>query len=547
MARFQRLACPSCGGALDVPARHEQFFTCATCGATLEDTQYKAPTPQVQLSVADVLSQSALDPALLTSYAVRAGRVATRAGKAIAAITTIGVLGGAGAGAYGVYRGVSDSGAGAADAGGFSMYGFTTSAMFPGEGAETEVALVVHGADGQRLIYVDLGAPEPVRWEAPLTALLPAEASIAAYERVVASSGQVLLTHEDGLYAFDRATGTAVYQIGLSDSVANNCAACLRVFGERAAVLTQDGVLRVWDVATGQGGWTVRLPGDVPRQLLDAGGNPAVVVDQPDDREDRQRALVTTFDVATGAEVFAQAPRCDSDFPMSITAYDEVVELGEGRYVWIDGCPQLWAPGAEAPLWSIPPDGAAAFDVTGVRDGVLVDGERLVVATNVGVVVMSAADGSFVSIGRDELADLEPVGLVGDMVIATEQSARGSRKWSLTGLALSNPDGQAAQPAWQIALDGEPGGDGLITSTEWIVGVTPAGVVVVQFDVNADSVRFQTVDPATGTAAPAVTLTLDDLLFAEFVGWREGNVVLGADQRLLTIDPATATIVSEAP
>ncbi|HWL45555.1 MAG TPA: PQQ-binding-like beta-propeller repeat protein [Ilumatobacter sp.] len=547
MARFQRLACPSCGDALDVPTEHAQFFKCATCGATLEDTQYTAPTQQVSVSVADVFAATTLDATALTAYAARAGKVATRAGKVIAAIVTLSVLGSIGAGAYGVYRGVS-AGTGVGGRGGFNMYNFANSALFAGEGSTSEVALAVGGPDKTHLIYVDLGATEQVRWDAALRDLLPTDASIASYERIVASPGQVLLTHHDGLYAFDRTDGTHLYKLGLSDSVTNICADCLRIFGgTRAAILTQDGRLRVWDVATGAEVWNKQLPGAVPRQLLDVGGNPAVAVDQPADREDRQRAVLTVFDIVTGEEVHTQAPRCDTDFPRTLGAYDQLVDLGASGYVWLGDCPQLWAPGADAPTWLIDHEAAAAIKPATFQPNPVVTAERIVFAVDDGVASMSRADGSFVVVERNELSTLTPVALVGDTIVAAERSSRGSRRWSLAGIDTTNPQGQAMQPAWQLALDGEPGDDGMITATEWIVHVTPAGVVVVQFDVGGGTLRFQVVDPATGIAAAPNTLELGGLMFAEVVGWRDGNLLLGADRHLQAIDPLTATIVAQAP
>ena len=550
MARFQRLACPSCGGALDVPTQHEQFFTCATCGATLEDTQYAAPTPQVSLSLADLLADNAVDTAALTSYAVRAGRTATRVGKIVAGVTTVAVLGGAGAGAYGIYRAVDTATTVAdIDDDGFAMYSFANSALFPGEGATSEVALIVNGPDDAHLLYVDLGAADPVRWDAALGQLLPSDASIASYERIVASSGHVLITVEDGLYAFDRATGTAQYQLGLADSVSNICDECLQVFSDTTAVaLTQDGTLRAWDVATGSGGWSVPLPGDVPRQLLNIDGQPGVIVDQPDDRPDGQRAMLTVFDLANGSVLGEQAPRCSGDaFPWPLSAYDHLVPLGGGSYVWLGTCPQRWSPGASAPDWELPSNPLGPSFVSALTGGELLAGERLVFTTDSGVATIDVTDGSLAEIARDEIDRRHLIGVVGDMLVTTEHTSRGSGRWNVAGVDLTDPDGQAAGPAWSLPLEGEPGTDGSITSEEWLVGVTPAGVAVVQLDVDAGTVRTQVVDPATGAASAPAALTLDDMVFAEFVGWRNGNLLLGADNRLLAIDPATATIVTEAP
>lgn len=87
----------------------------------------------------------------------------------------------------------------------------------------------------------------------------------------------------------------------------------------------------------------------------------------------------------------------------------------------------------------------------------------------------------------------------------------------------------------------------MITRLAWLAGVTPAGIAAVQVDPDAGAVRMQMVDPTTGTATVPTSLAIDDLTFAEVVGWRNGNLILGADDKLLAIDPATATIVNQAP
>jgi len=523
----------------------------------LQDTQYTQPTPDISVSLADVLARSGFDQTQLTSYTARAAKTAGRAAKVVAGVVSLGVLGGVGAGAWGVYKSIDESidragglGAIVSGSGGFDMYSFSNSALLPGEGTVAEVVLITDGPDQEHLVYADLGDADPVRWDTSLKTLLPPDASIPGYERIVASPGQVLITYKDRVYAFDRATGTPLYQVELRDSVMNICTDCLRALaGDRVAALSSDGTLQVWDAATGQNGWKLRLPGDAPRQLLDVGGNPAVIVGQPDAADGEPTALVTVYSAADGTVVHTQAPSCDDGaWRRYIRPYDHVVTLADGGYVYLGACPQHWSPGADEPDWKVSVGLATAIGLPAFDNGrALIAGDVIVAATDAGVATVDLSDGTIVEVPRDDVNSVTPIALVGDMIIATEQSSRGSYKWSLVGIDLGDPDGQAQEPVWQVALTGDPGSEGFITDHEWIVGAVPSGIAVIEFDVDASDLSIRIVDPKSGTTTPARVLDLDDLLFADVIGWRNGKALIGADDRIYAIDPATASITASAP
>jgi hypothetical protein len=544
MARFQRLACPSCGGALDVPTQHDQFFKCATCGSTLEDTQYSAPTQAVSLSLADVLAQAGLNEIDLPSYAATATRAASRVALVAGLVVAALALGGVGVGVWAATRAVRNSALGTDDEG-FGIYGFTNSALLADDGQVAEVALVTNGADGEHLIYVDLGAAEPVRWNTPIAEILPADANVAGYERLIASETRVLMTLEDHLYAFDRTTGSLVYEHGLPDSVVNYCENCLRVLGgTHLAGLTAEGTLQVRDVATGALAWQTNVPGDVPRHLLDLGGNPAVATKTDEQGE------VTVYHVGDGTVVQNQAVQCGAESSRQIHPFDPLIELDDGGYLWLGGifgdCLQRWSPSGTVPDWEVPtpidPQSNAPADL--VAEEALVAGATVVLPSRGGFATVGLTDRSVELFERPDVSELRPIALVGDTVVLVEHNTRGTGRWLLVGVDIAEPSGT---PAWQLELDGNDGRDTSITGREWVVESTPAGIAIVEFDVDADRVRTRLVDPETGTAGAPATLTIDDLVFTELVGWRNGHVVIGADDRLLEIDPATATIVASAP
>jgi hypothetical protein len=546
MARFQRLACPSCGGALDVPTEHEQFFKCATCGSTLEDTQYTAPTQQVSLSLADVLAQAGLDEGALPSYAAAATKAVSRVALGIGIVVSVIAVGGVGIGVWGATRAVRTATVGDDDDG-FGIYGFQHSALLTSDAAVGEVALVTNGADGEHLIYVDLGSDDPVRWNTAMAEILPADSNVSSYEYLLASPTRVLMTLEDHLYAFDRTTGSLVYEHGLPDAVVNYCENCLRVVGgSHLAGLTAEGTLQVWDVATGTRLWSTNVPGDVPRQLLDMGGNPAVAT-----KTDEQGGAVTVYDVADGTVAQRQPVQCGADeWTGQIHPYDRLVEVGDRGYLWLGGvfgkCLQRWTVGGTEPAWQFPMpiDPASNSPIALVPEDALVGDTTVVLPSRTGFATVGVADGTVELFTRPDVSDLRPIALVGDTVVLIEHNSRGTGKWLLVGVDIAAPTGAAA---WQLELEGGDGSDGSITGRDWVVEATPAGIAIVEFDVDADQVRMRLVDPHTGAAGAPATLTVDDLVFTELVGWRNGHVVIGADDRLMEIDPATATIVNSAP
>jgi outer membrane protein assembly factor BamB len=549
MARFQRLACPSCGGALDVPTQHEQFFKCATCGSALEDTQYTAPTRQVSLSLADVLAQAGLDDGALPSYAATATKTVSRIARGIGIVVTLLLVGGIGIGVWATTRAVRTATIGDADDDGFGIYGFANSALVTDDGPVGEVALVTNGPDGERLIYVDLGSDDPVRWNTPIAEILPADASVAGYERLIASPTRVLMTFEDHLYAFDRATGSLVYEHGLPDAVVNYCQNCLRVLGDtHLAGLTAEGTLQVWDVATGVRRWSTNVPGDVPRHLLDAGGNPAVAT-----RTDDHGGAVTVYNVADGTVAQRQSVQCAGERTGQVHPFDRLVELDDGGYLWLGGispaCLQRWSVGGTAPDWEAPMalDPVSNAPVALVADDAIVSGSTVVLPSRTGFATVDVSTGSVELFPRPDVRDQRPIALVGDTAVVVEYNSRGTGKWLLVGVNTAASADSAGAAAWQFELEGDDGSDGSITGREWVVESTPAGVAIVEFDVDASKVRTRLVDPETGTAGAPATLAIDDLVFTQLVGWRNGHVVIGADDRLIEIDPATAAIVQSAP
>lgn len=548
MARFQRLACPSCGGALDVPTQHEQFFKCATCGSTLEDTYYTAPTRQVNLSLADVLAQVGLDEHTLPAYTARATKSVSKIARGIGIVVTLLLVGGIGIGVWAATRAVRTGASGGADDG-FGVYGFANSALVTDDGPVGEVALVTNGPDGERLIYVDLGSDEPVRWNTPIADILPADASVAGYERLIASPTRVLMTFEDHLYAFDRATGSLVYEHGLPDAVVNYCENCLRVLGDtHLAGLTAEGTLQVWDVATGARRWSTNVPGDVPRHLLDAGGNPAVAT-----KTDEHGGAVTVYDVADGTVAHRQPVQCDGERAGAIHPFDPLVELDDGGYLWLGGispaCLQRWSPGGTAPDWNVAAtlDPATNAPVALVAEGAIVRGSTVVLPSRTGFATVDVSTGSVDLFTRPDVSKLRPIALVGDTAVVIEYNSRGTGKWLLVGVDTAASADSASGAAWQFELEGDDGSDGSITDHEWVVESTPAGIAIVEFDVDGGQLRTRLVDPETGIAAAPATLAIDDLVFTQLVGWRNGHVVIGADDRLIEIDPATAAIVQSAP
>lgn len=546
MARVETHACPNCGGALGVPARHDQFFRCSYCGSVLEDTTHQEPT--TVLAVAR--PPASVDATRLAAYAA-SGRPAARtgcgAGVAVGAATLlvgivvlVVILARHGAGGGGI--------PGVTETPGLGLSSFTSSAVLPSDD-ETGPDLVTMGYEAdsqQRLFYVDLDADEPVRWSVAVEA---EQANL--FDRYLAGPGLVYVSVDDTVHAYNRRSGAEAFTVHLADQFQHSvCADCMQLLGpdrDTLVTLTADGTLAAWDAEDGTARWSVRLH-EATRQILDIDGNPGVI-----DREPDQDPMVFVHDATTGTVVAALAVACPGDTfgPDALGVYDYVTPIGGGSFVWIGtspsvACAQRWDPGALTATWTTPlPEGGTNIPYD-PEDFVVAEGRLLVVQGDT-VLSYELATGTPSTFVVPE-TDLSPIGARDGVVALQATSTRGTARTSILALDLAT-----GNTKWTFQPEDPPIGatsDLFVTGAGWIAGFVDGGLSVVQYRDEPAELVYQVIPLATGTASAPATVGLGDedyLSRPSFFGYVGDRLLLAIATEVQVVDPASGEVVDRAP
>lgn len=534
---MKKLECPSCGGTLGIPDRHERMFKCSYCGSVIED-QAVNPTLGSEPDATPTLTVAThtVDITSLVTYSAPKPRVGIIA---IAAIVVMG-FGLAAALIPLAVDNVGDAvGSGSSSSPGLSGTSFRSGVALPGDGADgAAVMAVVQDGTDHVVHYLDLDAAEPTRWHSTLGA----EANV--FDQYLHAPDAVYLVAEDQLFAWDRAGGERLFAVTLSDSIsANICDDCIRLIGDSLVTLTADGVLAGFDPTTGQAKWATTLTA-VPRQLLDFGGSAAVL----DDGEDGDTAL-KVYDVTNGGLTATVALRCQDGNGAGI--YDYLLPLPDGGFFWegtniISSCAQRFSPGSTSPMWESPlPDGGISVDNDAAIFTVVAD---RAVAVHRGTISWYALDNGARTQTVRENEDLVILGTGDGRLYMGAESTRGTSKWSI--LALDPATGE-------VAWTHDPGTARItgfsqmsITRSGWLVEPVDGGLILVTNDDDAESLRLQVLSAEHGTSTDAVTVDLDPYAFIvwpSIFGSEDGNLVVGVGTTVLVIDPTSGEIVTRAP
>ncbi|MEP6298192.1 MAG: PQQ-binding-like beta-propeller repeat protein, partial [Ilumatobacter sp.] len=512
------------------------------------------PTPDIEVSVA----QSHPDLDRLVAYSRVAEAIAlaeatprrTGSGCVVSSILVLAIVGGAIAAATWAFGSSVEDALDAIGSEGsepsdeYDIYSFASGTMIPSDTEDGDDLLAIaRSADGGRVMYLDFDSEPVTRWTAARN-----DAEVGADDPVAATDTMVFVAADRFVHAFDRATGTPEYTLGLPDQVAPYCLDCVQVFGGQdptLVVLTTDGTLSAFRAETGASDWATQLPSDASRQLFSTDGNPTVITGVTG-----SDGVVQTYHRSTGRPTFAQVPSCEGPAGR-VHPVDHVLPTSDDGYVWVgdDGfgaCVQRWAPGAESASWSMALQADPATMRADSSEARLVQ-DRLVVPGAGGFWSMSVVDGSARLVerpGTDEIVPVAPS--PGGMIIA-EHSDRGSGEWSLVGV----PDDPEAA-VWQYALAGERlVADRLVIPNQrgWFAEALGEDVVVIEVDDVAGSVSFRIVNGATGAAGPPTTLTTgDDPIDVQAVfGYADGRITFAGDRRVFVADVVTGRLVEQAP
>ena len=502
--------CPRCDGALDLDEAHDRFFTCSSCGTSLEDTEYGKGSPQV-VNVTVVGAQP---------------KPLSRRAKIVLGVGVVALL--AGIVALAILDGDDDR----------ERDRITLGSITGG------------GADGLRVLATGRTFDDVVRAVyAPLDGGDGWTVDVAdggsTQTRAAFGEDTAYFLLDRRLIALSTADGSERFRIDLPNDLA--CPECMVASGpdgrhvtlslNGGTVVTHDGAdgSLLSEIDVGPGSYSLVVAGDAVAFTTAAGSDAALA-----DPADLAAATALGLDCPPPFELPDDLVEEGDDVvdDLLITAHDGdvLIQFDDCLGRWTPDGSNVWRRGGLRAFQGFSP--GSPPDIVGVRgeDGLalvdLADG-----ATRALTIEPSAAQ----VVGRDDGT--------------TTAVVREDGVWSIVGL-----DQESGELLWRKTPPGDfelsyrpgilqeftPGVD-----ASWLAGA--AGPVAHQLwhDGDRNVVGVQQIDVRTGTATEEVRVSYADdgatgVRSPVVLGFTEQGVVLTLDDRITHLDTATGEVLAEA-
>jgi outer membrane protein assembly factor BamB len=367
--------------------------------------------------------------------------------------------------------------------------------------------LVVGRNDTRRAITLAYlrGDLAQVVWEQTLPADSFRSIQLAANDTVA------LASVNDRLLAVDRASGDRLWQTTLTDSLLRTCEGCLRIVGDLAIVLPQDGMLTGFDLKSGKTIWQERLNGTPSRLFLI--GNLLVMPDLQD--LDSEVASLQSRKPEDGSQVYSIGLACPvgADGSVRQPALDlPILQAADSQSLYLaiagdGGCVVRADPGVGLILWSAPLASADPPALLSTPGGVYVAAGKTLTS-------YAYADGAqtALAIERDYLR--RPIAATEGMLLFEAIRTRGSRRIEIWGI-----DPATGERRWSHRLPtSEPRDEG---TASWDANLLTGGLVVALLNEDRNRLLVTTLQPGDGSAKEISTDLSDSISFWYGVVWGE--------------------------
>ena len=430
-------------------------------------------------------------------------------------------------------------------------------ALLPGEPSGPAAFVTIasrYDSDRSASVYTlvksDGVAADPV-WSTDLD-------GVASGERTLLTDGtSVFVAIDRTVTAVSASSGAITWKATLTDAIQFNvCEGCFQLHGTALVVLTADGNLQAFDVATGAALWS-KLLEDTPDTLYDTG--PHVVVLDGTAGE----YVLVTLDPATGAEVARFVPVCvDPESPSFST------ELSTSSTLLASGTPdRIWVLDGSSPTciqqYDVTTGTMVSQAVTDDESGSL-SSSPILLETPLGLVITSyqtlglvdPTGTTYRQIVTGDDTDLAPVGATATAIIVNATNRRGTASTSVraidpnTGATFWDaPMGTAiavepdvAQPAGFQETSISQGG----TYVARVDGGAVRILTMREFGDDSQQLILDSLDATTGTPQPSVTVSGDSGDIIPNLGagtWSGSRLVTGAgDDQVVLVDFSTMSV-----
>ncbi len=548
--------CPSCGAPIGLPQDGKRIFTCQFCGTTLEDQT--TPQERETGSYPRLVIQEAIGvptsprPTQPTSLSPVAARRVRRVGGAAIVLGLIPALIAIGVALFIV--GIAIFGEPTFLSGLFkgTIYRYGSVHLVAGEndGLPDVYAVARYPDDVNRMVYLDFDPKAVARWTSkPL-------GNGADYVNNASTTDptQIYLAYDTTLTAFNRADGTNLWLVELSDRISNICRDCLQVFGNRVVALTDDGHLSAYDTRSGETAWKVRL--NISPRWMQNLGDQVVVLDEGDDG-----VGINIYKPEDGERLQRIIPTCRNEiFPdvlQGLGIYDPVIVTPDGEHLLIPiykyqpGCVQTWAATSLSQVGqiSVPVDILAGMgkDFLFTQDAIYLSGENP--EDEIEVFQVNLADGSATALYHDPDYKLTPLDAQASTLTLLAQRTRGTSRFELRGVTPVS----GTEP-WVYEFTAEEPIESIVTSIDdqgaWYVAAGPGKILVLEAYADPAHAALAIINPQDGTILNSSSLQFDQGdsdYWLQVPGWTQERLFLVTGAQIRMVDTITGSQVAIWP
>ncbi len=367
----------------------------------------------------------------------------------------------------------------------------------------------------------------------------------------MASDGErVYVAVEANLLAFDARDGSPAWTVNLPDrldSGDNN----LILAGGLVIVMTMDRSVQAYAADTGQLAWSRPLLSYA--RGLRTMGKWLVILDYAEEENDFHLFLL---DPANGREEQVIFPVCKSD-----SFWEENLDDGSGviydsasnaLYLAFGsslGCLQRYDLDSGQLVWATQSEDS--FNTTFYDFNYYQTPSTIYFGNENRFFALDKQSGMLKLLFEDDAYDLAPLALSKDTLIILARRTRGSQRFELWGL-----DPGSGERTWQLVPENSSPVDppnemsGLIDSDEsgWTWRLTPAGLLLIEFQAEPNQLVLKTFDPASGSSLGETTIPMKDVSgdfysVPTIIGWHGTEIYFTLDTRVYVLDTATGRIV----
>lgn len=405
------------------------------------------------------------------------------------------------------------------------------------DAAPDVVSLFYNSADEVRLMGRVTRLDSKLAWK---TDPLPGD----GYVDDMAHDGErIYAVVEAELLAFALTDGSLAWKIALPDKLDAGDDNLIIQDG-MVIVMTMDRSIQAYEAATGKEIWSRPLLGHA--RGLRIVGKWLALLDYPAGGHD---FYIFLLDPEDGSEERVIVPFCTSDSSWEETLgndsgiiYDDPASAVYLFFGSSFGCIQRYDLGNGQLTWETHSKDSFGYSFYGFNSIQTLD--TIYFGNDSRLYSLDKQSGALTTLVQDETYALVPLALDDATILTLARRVKGSERFELWGL-----DSASGGRTWQLIpenanpIDPPYKMSGLIDKDEsgWTWQLTPAGLLLIQFQAEPNQLALITYDPADGSKLDEKTVPMKDVTgdfysVPAVIAWRDGEVYFNLDGKLYILD-----------